>query len=199
MKRWICAGLLGMCVMLAAPAAATASTIFINFESFTESSAPTAPGVTFTNAVVLTSGAFGGSLNEFAFPPLSGVNVAFDDGGPMILEFSTPVVSFSGFFTYVTSLTVRAFNGALLVDTTPSASTDNTGPGGTPNELLSVSDAGGITRIEILGSPFGGSFVVDDITLEIADVVAPEPATLWLLGLGAAAVARRRFRSQSVA
>lgn len=197
MKPVIRAVLLGFCVVLSAPAAATASTIFIDFEAFTEGDTPSAAGVTFSNAFVLTSGDIGGSLNSSDFPPKSDFNVAFDaPAGPMTLEFSTPVVSFSAFFTYTTTLALTAFNGASIVDTdTSSTSANFTSSGNTPNELISLTSAGGIDRIVILGDLNGGSFVVDDITLETAAVVAPEPATLWLLGMGAAAVVRRRART----
>ena len=63
-----------------------------------------------------------------------------------------------------------------------------------------LSFAGGFNRVEILGNPNGFSFAIDDITAETSDVVvAPEPASLWLLGLGAAALARRRAKHQYVA
>ena len=196
MKPVIRAVLLGLCVVLSAPAAATASTIFIDFEGITEFDPPTAAGVTFANALVLSAPVIGGSLNDFDFPPRSGFNVAFDAGGAITLDFATPVVSFEAFFTYVTGLTLTAFNGVAVVDTAVSTTADNTtSAGGTPNELLSLASAGGITRIEILGSVGGGSFTVDDITAETAAVVAPEPATLWLLGMGAAAMVRRRVKT----
>ena len=199
MKRWILAGFIGMCVALAAPATATAATIFIDFEGLTEFDPPTAPGVTFTNALVLTSGAIGGVLNELDFPPKSDFNVAFDAGGPIRLSLASLAQSFSGFFTYTAPLTVTAFNGVTVVGTVTSSTGNNTGSVGTPNELLSLSIPGGFNRLEFLGAQGGGSFVVDDITLAAPDVVAPEPATLWLLGLGAAAVARRRSRIQPAA
>src|SRR5580700_6502590 len=49
------------------------------------------PGLTFTNTTVISAGI---SLNEFEFPPHSGSNVAFDDGGPITIAFTNPVLSF---------------------------------------------------------------------------------------------------------
>ena len=65
--------------------------------------------LTFSNTASLTAGI---SLNETDFPPKSGVNVASDDGGPITILFSTPVTSFSGFFTYVVPITLEAFDVA---------------------------------------------------------------------------------------
>jgi len=195
MTRWIHAALLGLGVMVMAPAAANAATIFIDFDTYAEGDTPGEQGVTFTNAIVLTSGAIGGSLNEIDFPPVSDFNVAGDNGGEMTLDFSTPVVSFSGFFTYNTPLVLTAFNGVNPVDTTPSGLVPNLGA----NELLSLASAGGITRIVILGDVLGGSFAVDNVTAETRVRVAPEPASMWLLGLGAAALVRRRVKHQFVA
>ena len=52
------------------------------------------PGLTFANAVALTAGI---SLNEFEFPPHSDHNVAFDEGGPVTVQFANTVGSFSVF------------------------------------------------------------------------------------------------------
>ena len=199
MTRWIRAALLGIGALVMAPAAANAATIFIDFENvlYSEGSTPGEQGVTFTNAVVYTSGAIGGSLNESDFPPHSDFNVAFDDPtGPMVLEFSTPIVSFSAFFTYNAQLTLTALDGGSTVDTeTSSTSANFTSAPGTPNEQLTLSFAGGFNRVEILGSVSGFSFAIDDITAETRGVVvAPEPASMWLLGLGAAALIRRRAK-----
>ena len=81
----------------------------IDFEGLADSTILTNqyPGITFTNAIILTAGI---SLNEFEFPPHSGVNVASDNNGPITIVFSSPVLSFSGYFTYVEPLTLDAFD-----------------------------------------------------------------------------------------
>ncbi len=120
------------------------------------------PGVTFSNAIVLTAGI---SLNEFEFPPHSGTNVGADNGTPVAIAFSSPQSTFSGYFTYTSAITVTAYNAANTVVATatskfnsnPALSGD---PGSMPNEFLRVS-ALGITRITIASS---GDFTFDDLS-----------------------------------
>jgi len=138
------------------------------------------PGLTFNNAVVLTSGV---SLDEFEFPGHSGVNVASDDSGPVSIVFTTPAVSFDAFFTYSTLITVSGFDSQHhQVVATSSSFTNNEGlsgvPGSSPNEFLRIAFPGGIAGVTISGGPLGGSFVFDD-----ARVVSntPEPSTFALL------------------
>jgi hypothetical protein len=38
------------------------------------------------------------------------VNVATDAGGPMFIFFASPIVSFSGYFTYATQLTLQGYD-----------------------------------------------------------------------------------------
>ena len=192
---------LSTCLALSVPAAASAAPIFIDFEAFAEGEVPTGLDVTFSNALVLTSGAIGGSLNDFDFPPRSDFNVAYDDAGPMTLQFLTPIVSFSGFFTYNSQLTLTAFKDGVVVGIASSSATQNfVSAGGTGNELLSLFSAGGITSLEIFGSATGGSFVMDDIEFEAAQVTdptpVPEPSTSLLLGLGGLALGVRRLTAR---
>jgi hypothetical protein len=82
-------------LLVSLPGLSSAGPITIDFEGFTDSVSvgATIPGLTFTNATVLQAGV---SLNEFEFPPVSGSNVTFDDGGPMRIDFARPVYSVSG-------------------------------------------------------------------------------------------------------
>jgi hypothetical protein len=161
-------------------------------------------GVTFTNATVITAGV---SLNEIEFPPYSGQNVATDVGGPITLNFSSPIVSFSGYFTYATQLLVDGFDSSNSeVASATSALTANfTSSGNPPNELLQLAFAGGFDSVTITGDPAGGSFVMDDISFETTGQTPPpppppppgipEPASIWLLGSGfVAAIGAMRFR-----
>ncbi|MCC6396714.1 MAG: PEP-CTERM sorting domain-containing protein [Bacteroidetes bacterium] len=137
------------------------------------------PGLTFSNTITLTAGI---SVNEFDFPPRSGVNVASDDSGAIEILFSTPILSFSGYFTYLVPLSLQAFGlNDAMVASTPSLFSANDGysgePGSSPNEFLQVAYAGGISRVVIIGDSFGGSFTMDDVEYS----AVPEPSTGLLL------------------
>ena len=138
--------------------------------------------LSFSNAVVLASGI---SLNEFEFPPHSGAKVASDDGGPMQIVFAAPVSAASGFFTYALALQLSAFDaGGAQVAGAVSAFSNNLllsgDAGSSPNELITLSFAGGFTRLVIMGDAGGASFVLDDLT----PIPVPEPKTAILLLAG---------------
>lgn len=108
-------------------------------------------GLSFFNATILTAGL---SLNEFEFPPRSGANVVSDNGGPITILFSTPVLSFSGYFTYLNPLNLIAFDSSnKQIATSHSLFSNNLAcPAGPPcsghlgsatNELLSGDPGGG--------------------------------------------------------
>src|ERR1035438_2645635 len=99
-------GLMSVCPILLPVHAAT-----ITFEGLPDSTIVTNqyPGLTFSNAIILTAGI---SLNEFEFPPHSGVNVVSDNGGPISIDFASPVQSFGGYFTYAEPLTIQAFDAS---------------------------------------------------------------------------------------
>ena len=164
-----------------------ANSITINFEGLPEFTPVTTqyPGVVFSNAIVLTAGS---SLNEFEFPPHSGSNVVSDNGGAMSIMLTASATAFSGFFTYLAPLTLTAYdslnNVVAVVHSTFSDNGASSGvPGSHPNELLSLNFAGGFSRITLTGDPSGGSFALDDVTVTTPAPV-PEPATLWLSGIG---------------
>jgi hypothetical protein len=167
----------------------------IDFEGFADGTILTTqyPGLTFSNAIILTSGI---SLNEFDFPPHSGVNVASDNNGPITIDFSTPITSFSGYFTYIEPLTLDGFAAADTgVADAASVFSDNDAlfgdPGSSPNELIGISDAGGMSSVTITGDPLGGSFTVDDISYT-ADT--PEPEMRWVPLIAFIALASMRKR-----
>jgi hypothetical protein len=140
------------------------------------------PGMTFTNATVLTVGI---GLNEFDFPPRSGLNVIFDDGGPITLVFASPVLSFTGHFTYLAPVTLYAYDaGHTLLATATSQYSNNLGlsgePGSRPNEPLALAFATGIARIEIRGQAAGSSLTLDDVVTNTVETSIPEPGTLIL-------------------
>lgn len=163
------------------PPQITATTL--TFEDFPDSTILTNqyPGVTFANTVILTAGI---SLNEFEFPPRSGVNVASDKGGPITISFATAINNFSGYFTYAQPLTIDAFNSAnKLLATKASLFSNNEAlsgvAGSSPNEFDSLSSLSGISSITITGSPLGGSFALSDMSYSETAAV-PEPSGLVL-------------------
>lgn len=153
-------------------------------------------GVTFANATAIAAGL---SLNEFEFPPASGANVVFDDGGPLTIGFATPVTSVYGYFTYATTLTLSflAFDLGEALAPVTSAFASNLAlsgdAGSSPNEWLGASSVGGITGVTIAGDPAGGSFTLDDLSFErLPGNSVPEPGTLLLVVAGVVGLARRR-------
>lgn len=168
--------------------------VTIDFETLTELDAVTTQftGLTFANASVLTAGS---TLNEFEFPPSSGTNVVFDDGGDIQIDFSTTALTLSGRITYSEALTLTAFDALLNpVVTVNSLFASNLGlsgdVGSSPNELLSLTYASGISRVLIAGNALGGSFTLDDLTYTISGTLSqppttvPEPASGILLAIG---------------
>lgn len=187
-SRWLCAGLLLTWTALA-------QAVVIDFESLANGAAVGAayPGVTFSNATVLVAGQ---SLNETEFPPRSGSAGAFDDSGPMLLSFATPIDFFEGFVNYSQSLVITAFdssNAVLATATTLFGSNLalSGDVGSQVNEMLRLT-VGGIQKIQITGDAAGGSFVIDDVTFRPAGNTVPEPASLLLCGAAFAAAASAR-------
>ena len=174
---------------LALPGAAHA--VLQDFDAFSDAESLTSQiaGLVFSNATVLTAGL---SLNDSEFPPLSGANVVFDSAGEITIDFDAPLASIGAYFTYVVGLSFSAYDiGLNLLATDASGYVNNSAlageVGSQPNEFLGVISTTGIRRIVITGDPFGGSFVMDDLTYELAQVgTAADPATLPLVFAGLA-------------
>jgi hypothetical protein len=184
---------LAMLVLMGAIPIAIAGTITLDFEGFPDSTVLTTqyPGVTFTNTIILTSGI---SLNEFEFPPHSGVNVASDNDGPITIDFASPITSFSGYFTYIEPLTLAGFDATdTLVATAASEYSDNDAlfgdPSSSPNEFIQLTYAGGVSSVTITGDLDGGSFVMDDVTYTTGGTTIPEPSSYFLVLLASAFIA----------
>lgn len=186
---------------LSSPAAATV----IDFETLSDLDSVTTQfaGVTFSNTTAATAGI---TLNEFEFPPRSGVNVVFDDGGTMTIVFDGLQTTVGGFFNYGIGLTFTAFdaiNSVIGADTSDFSSnlTLSGDSGSSPNEFLGVIFAGGIKKVTIEGDPAGTSFTLDDLTFTTRITTVPGPPTVALIGLGLASLIGwrriREFRNKS--
>ena len=173
---------------------ASASPIIIPFENFFSDGDVVGQigPLVFTNATVQTAGI---SLNELEAPPLSGVNVISDIGGPMRIDLVNPIASLGGFFTYATMLSFKAFDASdNLLGEVSSAFASNLAlsgdAGSSPNEFLQLAFPN-MAYVTITGDVAGSSFVADDL---VVDPLVPEPSLLALTLLGAAACWRRRKR-----
>jgi hypothetical protein len=147
-----------------------ANPIVIDFESFTDSTVLTSQisGLMFSNATVITAGI---TLNELEFPPHSGRNVVFDDGGPISISFQSTETIVGGYFTYTVPLTLQGFDarGNALPAVNSRFSNNDAlfgQPGSQPNEFLEVQSSGGISRLVITGDISGTSFTMDDLTVQ---------------------------------
>lgn len=192
--------LCGVLSMLCATSVVSAAPTVIDFDLLSDGDVLTnqVAGIVFSNATVLSAG---WSLNDSDYPPRSSANVVLDTGGQIVIDFASPVVSVGGYFTYVTQLTLSAYDAGLnLVASDSSDFLSNLASSGevgsSPNEYIGVSAPGTvISRIIVKGSAAGDSFVLDDLTFEFGDEQAlPEPDRLVLLAtaLVAASLARRR-------
>lgn len=193
-----CDNLLATAVLAVVLAPVQAHATTLDFEGFPDSTILTNQylGVAFTLAIILSAGI---SLNEFEFPPHSGVNVVSDNNGPMTITFSTPVISFSGYFTYAEPLTIQAFNtGNNQVAVASSLFSTNDAlfgdPGSSPNEFIQVAYAGGFSSVTITGDPDGGSFVMDDATYTaLVSSCTPEPSAIGLILTGSLLIGFRKL------
>lgn len=170
----------------------------VSFDNFSDGDILTTevPGLTFSNAIVLSAGI---SLNEFEFPPFSGSNVVSDNGGPITITFDSPVSNFSGYFTYLVPLTLTAFDADNnQVDQLFSLFNRNLAlsgdAGSNSNELLQFVFSSGVASVAITGEQFGGSFTLDDLTFTASEQVPePKPFPLVLIALGSLIGLRRHY------
>lgn len=191
--------IIALVAISAVPRTATAASIVIDFDALSdgESVVGQYAGLTFSGSTVATSGI---SLNELEFPPKSGLNVVFDAGGPMRVDFAGPVASVGGYFTYAVPFALSAYDaGDNLLGSVSSAFASNLGlsgdAGSSTNEFISFSGPG-IAYVVFAGDGAGASFVLDDLTYDDAGTV-PEAGTLSLLLLGLGVSLRQRGTRRS--
>lgn len=193
----VCQAVLAAFLLFVTAASANAVPVKVDFESLADSEVLNTqiPGLTFSNATVLSAGV---SLNEFELPPRSGLNVVFDDGGGIDIIFDSPQEIFGGYFTYLAPISLTAFDRSNnVLGSSASVFASNLAlsgdAGSSPNEFLSVSFTG-IRRVLIVGDSAGGSFVLDDLTM-LSKVAVPEPGLSFLFLCGVVItwlMARRR-------
>lgn len=174
---------LTLCLGLACNGAAAMP---VHFEQFTDTFPLTneVSGLTFSGGNVLTAGV---SLNEFDYPPSSGSNVLAALLGSLTVNADTPFDQFSASFTFEDSLNFSGFDNLgnlLFIFDSPVAS--NLG-----SHTLIGQSAPGIASL-VVASQSGTPFTMDDFDIGVSSV--PEPGTLGLLTLGAAAGATVRRR-----
>jgi hypothetical protein len=151
----------------------------IDFEGFPDSTSLTTqyPGLIFSDALIISAGA---SLDETDFPPESGINVVLDNGGPITIDFLTPITDFSAFFTYTEQLTLTGFDSAdnPVASATSLFFSNFVSSGNPPDEVISLSDVPGMSSVTIAGDPAGNSFTMDDMSFTPQLTSVPEPALI---------------------
>jgi subtilisin family serine protease len=174
-----------------------AGTILLDFERLADGAIVTTQytGLTFSNTIILTAGI---SLDELEFPPSSGVNVASDNGGPITIQFSSPITAFRAFFTYTQPVALAAFDdtGNQVATVTSAFATNlalSGGVGSSPNELLQLVFSSGIASVTITGNSNGGSFTMDDVAYTTISSNAPEPRTAFLIAAALVILSRLRI------
>lgn len=144
-------------------------------------------GVTFSGGSAMRPGGIvlesGITLNESDFPPLSGTHVLSDTEGPITGEFDSPMKSIEAYFTYVTPVTLTAWDKFGNPTSIRSSYTENYANSlyPSPNEFIGLSSKDGFVSFRIEGDPLGNSFVLDDFTFDSVQsaTAVPEASGIW--------------------
>ena len=167
----------------------------VTFEAngFSGSGGPTGDWATNTGMTVVSSA--GSDVGGLGTPALVSGNLLRSFNGwlgengdaSFRATFASGVSSFSATFAGIataSSVRVFAYNGSTLLDTATASSVGQ--------QVLSVSSATPITSVVVTPGDFFDWVGVDNITFDPDFDDVPEPTSLMLLGMGIAAVARRR-------
>jgi hypothetical protein len=178
------------------------SAVSINFESLPDSSDvgtfyQASYGLTFQSTIALTAGF---SLNEFDFPPHSGVMAIGDnvenDGDPMILTFTHSVNSLSAYFVYGSTLTFSAYDkDGLLLGTYVTPEDTHLGS----DQLIELPFSH-FQTLNISGET-ANSFIMDDLTFSADETRSvPDGGNTLVLFCGALVTlfAFNRFKMRSL-
>lgn len=129
-------------------------------------------GIHFQSAISLTAGF---SLNEFDYPPSSGLIAIGDDNAPIMISFDTPAENIFANFTYGSQLTFSAYDDlGTLIGSYVNPTSSNLGS----TEFIPLSFAN-VSSLEIAGV-VNNSYIMDDLNF----TPVPEPSTIALLGSG---------------
>jgi len=131
--------------------------------------------VHFSNALSLTAGF---SLNEFDYPPSSGLVAIGDDNAPIMITFDNPAENIFANFTYGSQLTFYAYDYlGTLIGSYINPASSNLGS----TELIPLSFTG-VSSLVIAGA-INNSYIMDDFNF-IQTAPVPKPSTIALLSGG---------------
>jgi hypothetical protein len=171
-------GTLALLFSLGAAQSALATVTVLTFDEFTDGTVLTnqyaSLGVTVSGAAILNA-----NLNGIV--PVSKPNVAYADSG--LMSFSPNSAITGDIFIVSAYVSGPADVGLFAYDIGNNLLGQAILPINAPiNTLLSVTSSGNsIARLDIHDG--GGTFVVDNVTFSTRSTV-PEPASLWLMGVG---------------